>query len=55
MDSSGQERRKPLRPRFAPKVRGKMLEMVNFVNFARGSCRFGRLEFTARYATSDSE
>jgi hypothetical protein len=34
---------------------GKMLDIVNFMNFAGGCCRFARLEFTACHATSGPE
>jgi hypothetical protein len=34
---------------------GKMLDIVNFMNFAGGCRRFAPLEFTASHATSDRE
>jgi hypothetical protein len=39
----------PLSPRESS---GKILDIVNFMNFGGGSWRFGPLEFAARLATS---
>jgi hypothetical protein len=50
-----QERRKPLQAPLRAGGSGKMLDIVNFVNFAGGCRRSGRLEFIARHATSDAK
>jgi hypothetical protein len=51
----GDERRKPLQAASPRGSSRKLLDIMNFMNFAAGSPLVQPLEFTARHATSGPE